>query len=127
MRRAFLFLLATLAGTASALDCQHPNSTRENIECASRAFAASDAKLNETYGRVLALFSGPDEDRWYPASTKEHLIASERVWIKYRDENCTAISWNYKSGSIRGEMELSCRKELTDQRIKSLEQFSGPG
>jgi uncharacterized protein YecT (DUF1311 family) len=127
MRQVLFLLLTTLAGTASALDCQHPNSTRESIECASQAFAASDAKLNETYGRVLALFPGADEGRWYPASTREHLIASERAWIKYRDENCTAISWNYKSGSIRDEMELGCRKELTDQRIKSLEQFSGPG
>lgn len=127
MRQVLVLLLATSAGAAFAVDCQNPNSTRENIECASQAFVASDAKLNETYARVLALFSGQDEDRWYPASTREHLIASERAWIKYRDENCTAIDWDYRSGSIRDEMELDCRKELTDQRIKSLEQFSGPG
>lgn len=123
-----LFLsLAVVTSPASALDCQHPNSTRENIECASQALTEADAKLNEAYGRVLALFSGQDEDRWYPASTKEHLIASEKAWIKYRDENCMAISWNYKSGSIRDEMELTCRKELTEQRTKSLDLFSGPG
>ena len=127
MRCLFMILLASIAGTASATDCQHPNSTSENIQCASQALADADAKLNETYGRVLALFSGADEDRWYPASTKQHLIAAERDWIKYRDENCTAISWNYKSGSIRAEMELSCRWELTEQRINSLELFSGPG
>jgi uncharacterized protein YecT (DUF1311 family) len=81
MRRVLLLLLATVVGAASALDCQHPNSTPENIECASQALAASDAKLNETYGRVLTLFSGQDEDRWYPASTRTHLVASERAWI----------------------------------------------
>lgn len=127
MRTALFLSLMALTGTASAVDCQHPNSTRENVECASQAFAAADAKLNDTYARVLALLSGQDEDRWYPASTKEHLVAAERAWIKYRDENCTAISWNYKAGSIRDEMELGCRTQLTEQRIKSLEQFSGPG
>jgi uncharacterized protein YecT (DUF1311 family) len=127
MRRLCVVLLASMAGSASAIDCQHPNSTPENIQCAAQALADADAKLNETYGHVLGLFSGQDEDRWYPASTKQHLIAAERNWIKYRDENCAAISWNYKSGSIRAEMELNCRRELTEQRIKSLELFSGPG
>jgi uncharacterized protein YecT (DUF1311 family) len=127
MKRVFIALLASMVRMASALDCQHPSSTPENIQCASLALADADAKLNEAYDRSLALFSGQDEDRWYPASTKEHLIAAEREWIKYRDENCAAISWNYKSGSIRTEMELSCRRELTEQRIKFLELFSGPG
>jgi uncharacterized protein YecT (DUF1311 family) len=127
MRKMLFLLLAIVAGSASALDCQHPNSTRENNQCAYQAFTEADAKLNETYGRVLALFSGQDEDRWYPTSTREHLIASEKAWIKYRDENCTAIYWNYKSGSIRDVMELDCRRELTEQRTKSLELFSGPG
>lgn len=124
-----LVMLMAISSAASALDCQHPNSTPENNQCAALDAAAADTKLNETYQRVLALFEGPNDEagRWYPASTKASLIAAEREWIKYRDDNCTAIFNNYKAGTIHTVMELECRKELTDQRIKALELFSGPG
>lgn len=121
-----LLLFAKLMNVASAADCTAPDSTSQNIQCANEAFEASDLRLNEAYNRTLALFSGKNQDQWYPETTKEHLIEAEKNWIKYRDENCTAISWNYRSGSIRDEMELGCKKELTEQRIKALSLFSGP-
>ncbi|WP_083294911.1 lysozyme inhibitor LprI family protein [Burkholderia plantarii] len=116
-----------MTNPAWALDCQHPNSTSENIQCASQAFNEADAQLNATYGRVLATLTGPDEGRWYHASTRMHLVAAQRAWIRYRDENCTAVRWDYESGSIRDEMEWDCKKTLTEQRIKALTLFSGPG
>jgi uncharacterized protein YecT (DUF1311 family) len=84
-----LVMLMAISSAASALDCQHPNSTPENNQCAALDAAAADTKLNETYQRVLALFEGPNDEagRWYPASTKASLIAAEREWIKYRDDN----------------------------------------
>lgn len=132
-KKIFTFVLIVLFSSfglidaSLAEDCATPNSTSQNIQCAAKAFEASDLRLNETYNRTLALFSGKNQDQWYPETTKEHLISAEKIWIKYRDENCTAISWNYKSGSIQEEMELLCKRDLTEQRIKALSLFSGPG
>ncbi|HEV2681976.1 MAG TPA: lysozyme inhibitor LprI family protein [Rhodanobacter sp.] len=121
---AFVVLLAA-GGPAWADDCKNATSTVQMNECMVQGAKVVDAKLNETYRRVLATLDGADDDakQSYPASTKAALIEAQRAWVKYRDADCKAVFNRWKGGTIRTVMEQGCMKDRAEQRIKELAEF----
>jgi uncharacterized protein YecT (DUF1311 family) len=55
--------------------------TVELSSCFAKARDAADAQLNAAYKEIRAKLGGEDEKR---------LITTQRLWIQYRDTNCTA-------------------------------------
>jgi uncharacterized protein YecT (DUF1311 family) len=121
---AFVVLLAA-AGPAWADDCKNATSTVQMNECMTQDARAADAKLNQTYRRVLATLGGADDDskQSYPASTKASLIEAQRAWVKFRDADCKAVFNRWKGGTIRSVMQLGCMKDRAEQRTRELAEF----
>ena len=85
----------------------------------------ADKELNATYQRILKSLPADEEDE-YP---KRALIAAQRLWVKYRDAECTSVSESrggvrmWKSANTR-----VCEVKMTEKRTKELvERFKDSG
>jgi uncharacterized protein YecT (DUF1311 family) len=91
--------------------CANVVSTSDSVECLSKARVSSDAKLNSLYQELRKRLEGDDANR---------LIATEKLWIQYRDANCEAERALYVPGTGAGPAYLACLEAMTRERTKEL-------
>jgi len=118
---SFLTLLLFLAA-ATPCHAQHMNEpdspcadvsiTSDLVDCLSKAKDISDAKLNSLYQRVRKNLDGEDAT---------HLVETQRIWIKYRDANCSAERALYDGGTGAYPAYLACIESMTRARTKELQ------
>ncbi len=106
-------IIATLLLTAA--DPCSGSTTRDVEQCLAADLDRADAVLNRYYTAAVARLT---RDRELTALAK--LRTSERAWIAYRDTECDAVYENWKGGTIRGAMSLSCRTALTKARTMAI-------
>jgi uncharacterized protein YecT (DUF1311 family) len=114
-------LLACLLATTSLSFSQHMNSpdspcvnvvsTSDSVECLSKARVSSDANLNSLYREI---------QRRLEADEAKRLLATEKLWIQYRDANCEAERELYGLGTGAGPAYLACLEAMTRERTKEL-------
>jgi len=54
------------------------------------------------------------------SGAKGRLLKSQRLWVKFRDAECTRVMDYAGGGTIASTLYLSCMLELTDRRIGDL-------
>lgn len=119
MKRIVLLLLALSPSAALALDCDKAITTPDINECAHRDYQKSDAKLNDTYQRVIAAEKAGPQDPDFPVLAE--LVEAQRSWVKFRDANCNAVFDYWHEGTILGLNRIVCLQMLTDERTRQLE------
>jgi uncharacterized protein YecT (DUF1311 family) len=97
-------------------------SGREQSECARNKLDIADKKLNATYEALLIKLKDvhhPEADNF-----NKGLIAAQRAWIKYRDENCQ-FHGSYTGGapSWQAYYHIQCLANMTDAREKELQEY----
>jgi uncharacterized protein YecT (DUF1311 family) len=85
--------------------------TSDLVACLSKARDASDAELNSLYRKI---------QKRLDASDTERLTLSQRLWIKYRDANCSAERSLYEGGTASAPAYLACLDAMTRARVKEL-------
>ena len=80
-------------------------------ECADRQYREADAALNSAYRPLLAALDDPHRER---------LTAAQRAWIAFRDAECRLAASVALGGSMEPQLELACRKDMTEARVKEL-------
>ena len=119
IRRLSLVLVAVLLSFASAQaqssrteseDCSSANSTQEIVECLARLAAAWDRRLNAAYREQMSGAEGQRADL---------LRAAQRLWIQYRDANCTWYAAG--EGTISRIEAAECMRSMTERRARELE------
>jgi uncharacterized protein YecT (DUF1311 family) len=96
---------------AEDVPCRDKDSTVDLAACLNDAYKAADKKLNQVYGaahKALQL----DEQR--------ALLNAERLWVQYRDADCSAERGLYGGGTGSGPAYLACLEFQTRQRIDGL-------
>ena len=113
------FFLLVVAAPCSAQHMNGPDSpctnavvTSDKVSCLSKAKDASDAKLNSVYQSLRNRLEGEDADR---------LLETQRIWIKYRDANCSAERALYGGGTAAHPAYLACVEAMTRARTKELQ------
>lgn len=91
-------------------------------QCAYADWEAADARLNQTYGRVVAAYGEldanlPDE----LGSAVDTLRQAQRHWIDFRDTTCAAEGFQMRGGSAEPLVIYGCMRVLTEERIGHLE------
>ena len=86
--------------------------TSDLVSCLSTAKDASDAKLNSVYQSIRKRLEGEDSSR---------LVEAQRIWIKYRDANCSAERALYEGGTAKYPAFLACVEAMTRTRTKELQ------
>jgi len=114
----FLFLLLA-AAPGRAQHMNEPDSpcvgvvvTSDLVACLSKAKDASDAKLNSVYQSIKKKLEGEDATR---------LVETQRIWIKYRDANCSAERALYEGGTAKYPASIACIGAMTRMRTKELQ------
>lgn len=88
--------------------------TVEMLNCIGDEHTKQDAKLNQAYKKLTSQLA---------ADRKKALLAAQRLWIEYRDANCTFYA-DPDGGTIATLNAASCALEITAQRAKELENLA---
>lgn len=117
----FSIFLATTLFTVRA-NAQHMNQkefpcanvvvTTELTECLSKAKDRADVKLNSVYKDIRGRLENADVER---------LTKTQRLWIRYRDANCSAERDLYEGGTAKYPVYFACLESLTSERIRELQ------
>jgi uncharacterized protein YecT (DUF1311 family) len=70
--------------------CVNTVVTVDLANCLTKARDAADAQLNAAYGSLRGRLD---------AAERQRLVATQRLWIQYRDSNCTAERDLYGGGT----------------------------
>ena len=121
MRRLLLAALALWVASIP-VQAQHMNEkdspctgvgvTADLANCLAKARDSADVKLNAMYKRVRERLEAADAQR---------LIATQRLWIQYRDANCSAERDLYGGGTASWPAYLACLEAMTRARTRELE------
>ncbi|MCG9633363.1 lysozyme inhibitor LprI family protein [Vibrio sp. Isolate30] len=95
------------------IDCENAMNTLEINQCAAIELQTAEQKL-ETY--LQASFEHNAEDPILVDAIKR----SQVDWSTYMTAHCDAIYTQWRGGSIRGVMALSCKTELTKDRTHQI-------
>jgi len=85
------------------------------IECYGEETNYQDKLLNEFYQKVK---------RAITPERQQALRDTQRIWIKWRDVNCS-FYYDPDGGSMARVMASRCVMQITTDRVKELEMFEG--
>ena len=114
MKKVLTVVLLTclpLLASASddAIDCENAMNTIEINQCAAIELESAQAELDKY---LAASFEHNDYDAELVASIKK----AQESWQAYMSAHCNSVYTQWRDGSIRGLMALSCKTTLTKQR-----------
>jgi uncharacterized protein YecT (DUF1311 family) len=93
--------------------------------CDEQAKISADLVLNRTYGDWVEQLKHPAKDNTGNAEILKRLIASERVWITYRDTSCNLESTSMLGGTGETNVYGHCLYVKTKQRVLDLQGIQG--
>ncbi|MFA0306090.1 lysozyme inhibitor LprI family protein [Vibrio splendidus] len=106
-------LLTCLPLLASAsddvIDCENAMNTIEINQCAAIELESAQAELDKY---LAASF----EHNAYDAELVSSIKVAQDSWQAYMSAHCNSVYTQWRDGSIRGVMALSCKTTLTKQR-----------
>ncbi len=106
-------LLTCLPLLASAsddvIDCENAMNTIEINQCAAIELESAQAELDKY---LAASF----EHNAYDAELVASIKKAQESWQAYMSAHCNSVYTQWRDGSIRGVMALSCKTRLTKQR-----------
>jgi uncharacterized protein YecT (DUF1311 family) len=118
------FLLA-FAGPALAQDVPGCDDATSNVEignCVQAAYQKADKELNAIWPKVLAYIDGqgdympPDAQKKWKAT----LIAAQKAWVSFKEQDCGAVQYEWWGGSGAGIAETTCLYGHTAARVEDL-------
>ncbi|MGA2237259.1 MAG: lysozyme inhibitor LprI family protein [Terriglobales bacterium] len=96
--------------------CQAPASNAETTACFVSASKVADEQLNKIYVRIREVLS---------ADEQQDLQEAQRLWLKFRDANCSAERNLYAGGSAAPMVYAACVEADTRQRTSDLKAMYG--
>lgn len=119
---AFAVLAASIARAQDKPDCNNAMTQLDMNICANLDYQKADAELNQVYKKAMAQMRATDSD--LPDDLKgaaDSLRDAQRAWIPYRDKACESYGFLARGGSMESMLVSGCLADLTNQRIKELQ------
>lgn len=124
MIAALLLLVAAPAVDPDATDCDDDSPQQMLNICAANAAQSADAEMNAQWKLTAAEMKRRDAgiDRKYDRQPGyfETLLASQRAWLTYRDQQCLVESFELRGGSGAPQIHSGCMHRLTRERLAQL-------
>ena len=105
---AVCFSFSALADDG-VVDCENAMNTIEINQCAAIELESAQAELDKY---LAASF----EHNAYDAELVASIKKAQASWQAYMTAHCDSVYTQWRDGSIRGVMALSCKTRLTKQR-----------
>lgn len=129
----FLILTGAMMGAmalaspalAQDIDCDNATTQSDMNQCAQMFYEAADAELNAVWKEAMATMKEIDsyqEDG--EAGAADALLASQRAWLTYRDNFCTAAAYHLHGGSAEPMEYSGCLAMVTENRTVELRGMS---
>lgn len=99
------------AGVSGEVDCSDPRSVPELNYCSQQTFRGADDDLNQVWTELRTHLS-PEAQR--------AMRDAQRAWIRFRDLNCEALTYEGRGGSGWSGMLFDCLERMTRERIQEL-------
>jgi uncharacterized protein YecT (DUF1311 family) len=117
-------LLLLLAAPADATDCDEDSPQQMLNMCAANAAQSADAELKGQWKLTATEMKRRDAgvDRKYDQQPGHFatLLASQRAWLAYRDQQCLVESFELRGGSGAPQIHGGCLHRLTRERLAQL-------
>lgn len=113
MKKWLLILLATLSLSAvaddEALDCNNIRNTPDTNRCAAIELEAAEDVLTH-YLETSIEHNASDPE------LVDAIKVAQKQWQAYAGAHCGSVYTQWRDGTIRGVMGITCRTRLTKQR-----------
>ena len=96
--------------------CREPSTTADAYDCFFAASKKADTELNKFYRRVQTVVDGDELVK---------LREAQRLWIQFRDANCSAEHELYEGGSAGPMVKVACLEAVTRHRTEELQVMYG--
>ncbi|MEW4511745.1 lysozyme inhibitor LprI family protein, partial [Vibrio cholerae] len=110
MKKWLLIMLASFSSVVSAenesLDCKNAMNTFEINQCASMALDSAQAELTK-YLEASFVHNVNDPD------LVTAIQVAQKDWQSYMSSHCNSVYTQWRDGSIRGVLAISCKTHLT--------------
>ncbi|MEZ8122585.1 lysozyme inhibitor LprI family protein [Vibrio splendidus] len=103
------YFSCSVLAVEKTVDCENAMNTLEINHCAAIELETAQAELDKY---LAASFAHNDYDAELVASIKK----AQDSWQAYMSAHCNSVYTQWRDGSIRGVMALSCKTTLTKQR-----------
>lgn len=111
-----LSLLSSMVMASNVVDCEKAMTTIEINQCAKLELESAQDTLNQYYQASLKRHQ---EDKELVSAIE----TSQADWQTYMESQCGAVFTQWRDGTIRGVVTLSCKTTLTKQRTHQLWQY----
>jgi uncharacterized protein YecT (DUF1311 family) len=103
------------AGGSPQVDCKSPQTQYEIGVCTSAQYEQADAELRSLYAGIRSKLLSRTS-----ASDGARLENVEKLWLRYRDAECSMVHDSYAGGSDQSAATNDCLERLTKERIADL-------
>ena len=110
---AWLLLAMGCSATEETVDCDNAQTTLHMNECAQQTLGVAQQQLQQY---LNAAYAHNKDDTELVAA----IGVAQTQWKAYANAHCESIYTQWRDGSIRNLMALSCRTELTHARTHEL-------
>lgn len=112
-----ILILAAIPACAQHMNekdspCANVVITAELGDCLFNAKDKADAELNVVYKQVRSQLHSEDAER---------LTKTQRLWIQYRDANCSAERDLYDGGTAKYPAYYACLESMSRARMRELQ------
>jgi len=131
------YILVEQRGEANAVltaatDCWNTANAAEVRGCFSASLYRVEAQLQGRVSEAHRLFTTAaksDERKlrraWLKTAASE-LLKAQKSWLRYRDSHCASVD-GAVTGNEHGFAEARCKVDLTIERIREIDGYSGGG
>ncbi|WP_419555390.1 lysozyme inhibitor LprI family protein [Sphingomonas arenae] len=106
-----------LAATQAQPNCKEPQTQTDMNVCSAQAARVADAAMSQHYGQLAGRLKQMDREQpGYFAA----LLASQRAWLRYRDEQCRLEGYRTRGGTAEPMNVSGCLEQLSVSRTREL-------
>ena len=117
MKKSLIIVLAILSFSVHAdedtIDCKNPMTTMEINQCATIELKSAQVELEKYLNASL-------KHNAFDPELVTAIKLAQRDWQAYMSSHCDSVYTQWRDGTIRGVMAISCKIKLTRQRTHEL-------
>jgi uncharacterized protein YecT (DUF1311 family) len=117
LNKCLIIILASLSFAVLAeeesVDCTNAMTTIEINQCAVIELESARAQLDKYFNTSL-------EHNAHDLELVEAIKLAQQDWQAYMSSHCNSVYTQWRDGTIRGMMGISCKTKLTKQRTYEL-------
>ena len=103
----------SISASETAIDCDNVITTLDINQCAAIDLKAAGAEMHQYLEKSY-------QHNDYDSELIEAIKLAQKDWEAYMKSHCDSVYTQWRDGTIRGVMAISCKTKLTKQRTHEI-------